>query len=91
MVERDAYKGVLVKFGGNVRTLREQMRIPKETLANAAEISVQYLRQVERGESAPTVAVVCALARALGRPVVELFSGIDQEIATLEPPFHLKL
>jgi transcriptional regulator with XRE-family HTH domain len=62
-----------INFGKTVRTLRKRKGMTQEQLAEAADISVDFLSLVERGVNAPSFATLERLADALGVPVKELF------------------
>lgn len=66
------------KFGKRIRQLRRQKDITQEDLAEAAQISVDFLSLLERGENAPSFKTLEKLAKALGVPVKELFNFTDQ-------------
>lgn len=52
-------------FGAAVRALRTERGIAQETLANLAGIERSHVGKVERGEHAPTLAVIFKIAGAL--------------------------
>jgi transcriptional regulator with XRE-family HTH domain len=62
-----------ISFGRRVRTLRKRRGMTQEQLAEAADISVDFLSLMERGVNAPSFATLERLADALGVPVKELF------------------
>lgn len=65
------------KFGRRVRYLRKTADLTQEELANKAEISVDFLSNVERGINAPSFENLEKLAKALGVEVRELFDFED--------------
>jgi transcriptional regulator with XRE-family HTH domain len=54
------------KFGDVIRRLRNARGMSQEALAEAADISADYLGFIERGENVATFTVILKLARALG-------------------------
>jgi len=62
------------KFGKRLQTLRRQAGLTQEQLAEATQISVDFLSLVERGINAPSFENLEKLAKALGIPVRELFN-----------------
>ena len=64
-------------FGKRIRTLRKRNGMTQEQLAEAADISVDFLSLVERGVNAPSFATLGRLADALGVPEKELFEFDD--------------
>ncbi|MES2391041.1 MAG: helix-turn-helix transcriptional regulator [Acidobacteriota bacterium] len=63
-----------LKFGKNLRRLRLQREFTQEHLAEASEISVDFLSLVERGHNAPSFETLESLATALRISVAELFT-----------------
>ena len=61
------------QFGKRVRTLRKLKHMTQEQLAEASNISVDFLSLIERGKNAPSFEIIERLARSLGVPVKELF------------------
>jgi len=57
---------VLGYIGANVRRLRLKKGLTQEALAEVAELDLRFLQRVERGQTNVGVAVVVALADALG-------------------------
>lgn len=61
------------QFGQRLRALRLQRDLTQEQLAEAAEISVDFLSLVERGVNSPSFEVIERLAKSLKVAVKELF------------------
>ena len=61
------------KFGKRLKTLRRQAGLTQEQLAEATNISVDFISLVERGINAPSFDNLEKLAKALGVPYRELF------------------
>lgn len=61
------------RFGQNLRRLRRQNGLTQEQLAEAADISVDFLSLVERGKNGPSFDSLANLAEALNLTVQELF------------------
>ena len=57
-----------------LRTSRMGARMTQEELADKASISVSFLSMIERGERAPHLETLAALAAALQVPITELFT-----------------
>jgi transcriptional regulator with XRE-family HTH domain len=60
-------------IAANVLRARTQAGITQEKLAELADLDLRYLQRVERGRTNRSVAVVVALADALGVPPGSLF------------------
>jgi transcriptional regulator with XRE-family HTH domain len=65
----------LLRFGRRVRALRERVGLSQEQLAAKAGIHRTYVGGVERGERNLGLKNVFRIARALGVPVADLFTG----------------
>lgn len=59
-------------LGKTLRTLRKERGLSQQALADRAALSRNFLAQIERGESRPTVATLTRIAVALGASVAEL-------------------
>jgi transcriptional regulator with XRE-family HTH domain len=60
------------ELGKELRELRSQRGLSQQALATRAGISRNFIAQIERAESIPTVATLSRLATALGTTVAEL-------------------
>jgi len=65
-------------FGRNVRLVRQERGLTIETLSDAAGLSYSYVGELERGRRNPTLAVVEALAVALGTVPHLLLRPLDR-------------
>ena len=54
------------KFGQQVKKLRETKTITQEDLAEAANIPLNQIGRIERGENNVTISTIFAIAKALG-------------------------
>jgi transcriptional regulator with XRE-family HTH domain len=61
------------KFGKRLQTLRRQAGLTQEQLAEATEISVDFISLVERGINSPSFDNLEKLAKALGVSIRDLF------------------
>ena len=61
--ERDPY---LIAVGQRIRAVRKSKGLTMEQAAEAAETSIQFLSQVEKGEQSMTIKKFSKLAAALG-------------------------
>lgn len=52
-------------FGQRLRQLRTQKRLSQEGLAEASELSLRYIQDLEAGVKQPTITTLCKLAMAL--------------------------
>lgn len=67
-------------FGVAVRALRMERRIAQETLANLAGIERSHMGKIERGEHAPTLAVIFKIAGALECSTAVLMAEAESRI-----------
>lgn len=63
-------------FGGNVRTLRVQLGITQEKLAESSGLHPTYISGIERGIRNPTLLSIVNLADALDVNISALLRGI---------------
>jgi transcriptional regulator with XRE-family HTH domain len=68
---------VQVTFGAAVRARREARRLTQEQVAELAELHVNYLSSVERGERNIGLHNIARLAYALDMTVSALLSALD--------------
>jgi DNA-binding XRE family transcriptional regulator len=61
------------KFGKRVRYLRRDRDMTQEQLAELADLSVNFISQIERGYSSPSLETIIKFANALEVDVGELF------------------
>lgn len=61
------------KFGKRLRQLRRERGLTQEQLAEASDLSVDFISLLERGVNAPSFETLEALATILGVPVSDLF------------------
>ncbi len=64
---------LLKAFGKNLRKLREDRGLSKEALANDADIPINQVGRIERGEINTTISTANAIAKALKIELSELF------------------
>lgn len=63
-----------VDLGKRLRTLRKQRKITLQNLSEQANCSVNYLSQVERGLSSPTIETLMRISEALDIRLNDLFA-----------------
>lgn len=68
---------LLKKFGNRVQSLRNQVGISQEKLAEMAEMHRTYISGIERGERNVSLINIMRLASALNVSVSKLMEGID--------------
>ncbi|HEV7488699.1 MAG TPA: helix-turn-helix transcriptional regulator [Thermoanaerobaculia bacterium] len=71
---------LLKTFGRSVRSLRKQRGLSQETLAEACDLSRNYISDIERGIRNPGLLVMVALAKALKAPLRELVEEIEPRL-----------
>jgi transcriptional regulator with XRE-family HTH domain len=64
---------LVTQFGRHLAQLRSEKRLTQEQLAEAANISLDFLSLIERGLRAPSFATIERLSNALGVEVKYLF------------------
>lgn len=66
-------KKYLLKFGEHLRSLRVSKNLSQENLANDANIPINQVGRIERGEISTTITTIVAISKALNVPVKKLF------------------
>ena len=61
------------KFGRNLRKIRTNRNLSQEELANDANIPINQIGRIERGEIATTISTLYLIANALQINVKDLF------------------
>jgi len=60
-------------FGKHLRKLRKENNLSQEDLANDADIPINQIGRIERGEVNTTLSTMRAICKALNIHIVELF------------------
>ncbi len=68
-----------VEIGKTIVKLRKSRRITQEQLAEAANVSVSYLRDIEHDCANPTINILEDIAAALGMPLFVLIMSSTAE------------
>ena len=66
----------LKKLGDRIRTLRKDLKITQEQLADEAGIERSYMGTIERGERNPTFLKVNLITKALKLNLSDFFRGM---------------
>lgn len=69
-----------VLFGRRIRAIREAASLSREVVAEKADINVNYLGEIERGEKWPSLEVIEQLAKALSVSPPAFFEFEAEEI-----------
>lgn len=72
-------KNLEVAIGRQVRELRKRQRMTGADLATQTGLSVGMLSKIENGVISPSLNTISLLAHALRVPLVQLFSGYEEE------------
>lgn len=64
---------VNIKLGKKIKKLRKERNISQEELAHQVGMHYTTLSRIERGESNPPVYTVYKIAKALKKPLKDLF------------------
>ena len=70
------------ELGTALREARHRRGMSQQALADRAELSRNFVAQIERGESTPTVSTLARIAMALATTVGEL---LGEEVPSVEP------
>ncbi|KIH97166.1 hypothetical protein LP52_20835 [Streptomonospora alba] len=73
-------------IGGVLRRVRREQGRTLHDVADHAQVSLQYLSEIERGRKEPSSEVLAAVYRALGLQLVDLVGGLHTELALAPAP-----
>ncbi|GAA1782064.1 MULTISPECIES: helix-turn-helix transcriptional regulator [Streptomonospora] len=73
-------------IGGVLRRARLEQGRTLQDVAEDAQVSLQYLSEIERGRKEPSSEVLAAVYRALGLQLVDLVGGLHTELAPAPAP-----
>ena len=79
-----------LRLGKRIKQLRVMRDMTQEQLAEASNVSISFLGNVERGSKNPTVETIYKIANALDVTMSELPSS-DTGIQVLEEPTSVEL
>ena len=70
---------IVAEVGSRVKLARRAANLTLEELAARSTVSRAMLSKVERGEKSPTLGVLIAIARGLGKTVSELMGAVPSQ------------
>ncbi len=73
IVNSDGKRKFIISFGKNLRKLRKQHQLSQEQLANDANIPINQIGRIERGEISTSISTLFMIANALKISVKSLF------------------
>ena len=71
-------------FGHKIKKLRETNKLTQSELAEAADLSLNFLARIERGEAVPSIITLDKLAKAFGLKLHELLN-FEEPVSTKQP------
>jgi transcriptional regulator with XRE-family HTH domain len=72
------------QLGARIKSLRSDRGFSQSELADAADISEEWVRRLERGAKAPSIATLAAISKALGVSIASLFAWHGDEEARFQ-------
>lgn len=78
----------LKDLGKSIKNLRKQNGMSQETLGEMANICPKHLGEIERGDSNPSVAIICKIANALNRAPSDIMNINSNTLS--EKEYYLK-
>jgi len=69
----------LIKLGNNIRQEREKQKLSRQSLAEKAGMSIDFLGRIERADQNPSILKILDLAKALNVSFIELVSFDEQD------------
>ena len=74
-------------IGDELRRRRIEQKRTLRQVSNAAQVSLGYLSEVERGQKEASSELLAAISGALNTPLSELLTGVADEVARRENSF----
>jgi transcriptional regulator with XRE-family HTH domain len=74
-VTRIRDKRLLLNFGKSLKKLRAEKSLSQEALANDADIPINQIGRIERGEVNPSLSTLHSIAKALKLKLSQLLEG----------------
>ena len=74
-----------MNIGENLARLRKDKQISVYKLSQLSDVSINYIRRVEKGESVPSIEIVTALLSPLGMRLSEFFNEESEKSNILYP------
>ena len=69
----------VVKFGINLRKLREERKISQQQLADMADINLSTVLRIENAKTKANIDILFSISKALEIPVSQLFENKETE------------
>ena len=74
-----------MNIGENLARLRKDKQISVYKLSQLSDVSINYIRRVEKGESVPSIEILTALLSPLGMRLSEFFNEESEKSNILYP------
>lgn len=81
-------ENVYAKLGRQIRALRKQAGMTQSELAEKADLSNNYIGQIERGEAKPTLEILDRIASALCVSISRIFHFPEDQPRTVPDMGH---
>ena len=66
---------LIAQFGKSLKKMRDERGLSQEELANDADIPINQIGRIERGEINPSLSTLHSIAKALKLKLVQLLDG----------------
>ena len=73
-VKKSVNKEFIIKFGNNLRKIRESKKITMQALADTINVEYSQISRIERGVINTSIGLIYEIAQALNIDVKELFN-----------------
>lgn len=77
----EAFETYCKGMAANIKKIRKQRGMTQEALAEAANISPEYVSRIERGINKPSLKTLYDLSMALEFKFIFVIEGHDQEVS----------
>ena len=79
------HKELFIEIGARIKTARERAGMTQEKMAEAIGVSTQFVSDMERGVSGPSVYTVVCICRTLCASSDFILLGIDDDTLNSSP------
>jgi len=73
------------RFGSNLKSYRGKASFTQSQLAEAVDLSLRYLQELEAGQKVPSLLTVVRLAKALKISIGDLTEGLAATVSVPNP------
>ncbi len=80
---RGEYKEINRKIGARIRLARESAGFTRDEFSERIEISAQFLTDIERGRTGPSITTLCKICDTLAVPTDSILRGAQPNVEAI--------